>query len=159
MTVDDGILFRPMEKEDLDRVLEIENTSFSDPWPREAFLEELKNPFAFQFVMVRNGRLAGYSMSWVVLDEGHLMNIAVAPDFRGLGLGRLLLKFTLEQIAARGARVVFLEVRITNQPALNLYRSAGFQALMTRKGYYSDGTDAVVMKKEVSHEDADVRKS
>jgi len=90
--------------------------------------------------------LAGYAGLWLVVDEAHITTIAVRPEFRGAGLGELLLASMVEAALDISARWVTLEVRVTNTPAQSLYRKYGFHDAGVRKGYYSDNNeDALIM--------------
>lgn len=145
-----GATLREMRREDLTAVLEIERRSFARPWSRPFFEKELATPCARLTVAVEEGPLrdtiVGYTCSWRVTDEVHLLDFAVHPERRGLGLGRTLLQSLVEQARAGRARVVFLEVRAGNVVARRLYRQLGFHDLGIRRGYYGPGQDAVVME-------------
>lgn len=139
-----------MAQEDLDPVAEIEAQSFPNPWPREALAHELlRNPFCSSFVAERDGAVAGYAFLWVIFEEAHLVNIAVAPAHRGLGLGEALLVHTLRHSRAQGAEAIHLEVRETNGPAIALYRKYGFRILGRADRYYTDGTPAIFMEADL----------
>ncbi len=141
---------RAMRRDDLAAVLEIERRSFAQPWSRPFFEKELTTPFARPTVAVEDGPvraiIVGYTCSWRVTDEVHLLNVAVHPERRGLGLGRALVEAVIEQATTGRARVVFLEVRAGNVVARRLYRRLGFHDLGIRRGYYGPGQDAVVME-------------
>lgn len=97
---------------------------------------------------VRPDPLAGYSDYWLVYDEVHLLNIAVHPDFRRRGIGRLMVERVLEAGRQIHGRQVILEVRRSNQAARKMYDGLGFEMVGVRKGYYHDsGEDALVMVK------------
>lgn len=138
-----------MQEKDLDQVLEIERLSFPTPWSRHSFISELRdNEFAHYFVCRVDGRVAGYAGMWVILDEAHITNVAVHPDYRGKGLGHLLLAELMRQSLLRGADRITLEVRKSNLAAQRIYEHMGFRATGIRKGYYTDtGEDAVIMWK------------
>lgn len=92
----------------------------------------------------------GFALVWLVADETHLLDLAVAPEARRQGVARLLLETVVVSTRASGSRVVLLEVRATNEPALALYHSAGFVESGVRRGYYSDkDEDAVLMRLEL----------
>ena len=137
-----------MSAEDLDDVMAIEVKSFPQPWTRELLERELTNPVSFPFVKKATFRgselLAGYIVFWVVYGEGHILNIATAPELKRLGIAGSLLSFALDFMAERGVVTVSLEVRRSNTPAISLYESFGFIETYVRKLYYGD-EDAVVM--------------
>ncbi|BDV43224.1 ribosomal-protein-alanine acetyltransferase [Geotalea uraniireducens] len=136
----------PMSYQDLDEVIAIEAESFSRPWNRDHFAAELQSPHSFPLA-ARNadGRIAGYICPMLVHDEGEILDVAVAPGYRGQGIGRQLLQRALGDLRQRGAAVVMLEVRISNMPAIELYRRAGFSESGSRKRYYENGEDALLM--------------
>lgn len=146
---DPGALARveEMRVQDLDQVLLIERGSYLTPWSRRAFISELtENAYALYLVARRGSRVVGYIGMWQVVDEGHITNVAVHPDERGKGYGRLLMEAAMQAAAERGSVRVTLEVRVSNLVAKNLYTSLGFHQVGVRRGYYSDnGEDAYVM--------------
>ena len=144
------IELRTMLREDLPAVLDIERRSFAQPWSRAFFDKELATPFARLVVAVEEGGLrpliVGYTCRWRVTDEVHLLNVAVHPERRGRGVGRLLLEGVIAEAESCGARVIFLEVRAGNVEGRRFYRSLGFRDLGVRRAYYGPGQDAIVME-------------
>jgi [ribosomal protein S18]-alanine N-acetyltransferase len=138
---------RFMTVDDLDAVMEIEHRSFSIPWTREAFYNEIEQNHLSTYLVVEDGEsIAGYCGVWLVVDEAHITNVAVLPDYRGKGLGEALMKRIMEVAKEVGARVMTLEVRVSNEAAKGLYRKMGFQDGGIRRRYYSDNQeDALVM--------------
>lgn len=138
-----------MHEKDLEQVLEIEKLSFPTPWSRNSFLSELReNEFAHYFVCRVDGRVMGYAGMWIILDEAHITNVAVHPQYRGKGFGHLLLAELMRQSLLRGSDRITLEVRKSNQAAQRVYEHMGFRATGVRKGYYTDtGEDAIIMWK------------
>lgn len=145
-----GIRVEPMTAQDLDRVLEIEALSYSTPWSRRAFVSEVTdNSYAYYFVARRDGVIVGYVGMWVILDEAHITNIAVAPECRRLGIGQTMLETMFERAKEHGATRMTLEVRVSNLGARALYRKLGFADRGLRKGYYTDSNeDAIIMWKD-----------
>jgi len=141
------INFRPMTLADLDGVLVIEKASFTLPWSREAFYNELvHNRYAKYVVMEHDGRLVGYCGMWVVVDEAHITNVAVLPEYRGKKLGEALMRKMMDMAKQLGAVTMTLEVRVSNEVAQSLYRKLGFLNGGVRKRYYPDNQeDALVM--------------
>jgi len=134
----------------LDEVHAIECQVFPDPWPRRSFAEELaKSPPPYARVARRNGRVVGYLFAWFVLDEVHLGNLAVHPDYRRQGVGRALLQGLMERSRRRGASFITLEVRAQNAAAIALYSAYGFRQVAVRKGYYAGREDALIMEREL----------
>lgn len=136
-----------MKLKDIDAVLKIEHESFATPWSREAFFNELtNNQFAMYIVLEEEEKVIGYCGVWVVVDEGHITNIALLPEYRGKRLGEALLTKVMETAKKMGAKKMTLEVRVTNKVAQSLYRKLGFQDGGIRKNYYTDNQeDALVM--------------
>lgn len=139
--------FRQLTIADIEDIYEIERASFSSPWTKEAFLHELtENPYATYLGVELDGRLVGYGGYWLIIDEAHITNIAILPDYRGKKLGEALLRNMLDLIIEQGGIQVSLEVRISNTIAQNLYRKLGFEQSAIRKGYYTDNNeDAIIM--------------
>lgn len=143
----DSFVFRYMKEEDIDQILEVEQASFTTPWSREAFYNEIyNNKFAVYLVLEEDEKIIGYCGAWIVIDEAHVTNVAVLPEYRGKKLGEALLRKMMTVAMDRGARSMTLEVRVTNHVAQSLYRKLGFQNGGIRKNYYSDNQeDALVM--------------
>ncbi|WP_409296573.1 ribosomal protein S18-alanine N-acetyltransferase [Peribacillus sp. SCS-26] len=139
--------YRRMIPEDIEQVLAVEHQSFTLPWSREAFENELmNNKYALYLVLEDEGRVIGYCGTWLVLDEAHITNIAILPEYRGRSLGEALLIKMMQTVMEMGAISITLEVRVSNMPAQSLYRKLGFQNGGIRKRYYTDNyEDALVM--------------
>lgn len=142
---------RMMREEDLDSVLEVEQASFTSPWSRESLRYEMSsNTFATYLVITVDERVVGYVGTWLILDEGHITNVAIHPDYRRQGLASDLLEALITLVHQKGCRRITLEVRESNMSAQKLYVSLGFEPFGVRKGYYSDnGEDAVIMWLEI----------
>ncbi len=150
-----------MVEEDLEGVLSIEEASFPHPWTREQFLEELRRQDLSRCVVAvlpadgppglspGKEKVIGFLVAWLVADELHINNLAVAPGFRRSGAASGLLEHVLDQGREEGARWCQLEVSAGNTGAQALYGRFGFQVRGSRKGYYRNGEDAVVMAKEL----------
>ena len=153
----------PMKQADVATVATIERAIFTLPWSSGAFGYELRaNPLSHYYVartrMVKsrspNGQetdpsIVGYGGFWMMMDEAHICTLGVHPDWRQRGVGELLLATMIEAADGLGAHVVTLEVRVSNQPAQNLYTKYGFTQVGVRKGYYSDNNeDAYIMTTE-----------
>ena len=138
---------RLLDRRDLDAVLAIESASFTLPWTKEMMAAEFEKDYAFFIGSFKGDILAGFCLSWVLFDEGHIADFAVHPRFRRKGVGGGLLDAALEEMAKRGGRNIWLEVRLGNRVAQALYRSRGFVPAGLRKNYYTDnGEDALVMQ-------------
>jgi ribosomal-protein-alanine acetyltransferase len=127
------------EIDDIDQVMVIEHEAFTIPWSRDAFYNELiQNQFAVYLVLEDEGMVIGYCGVWIVIDEAHITNIALLPEYRGRKLGEALLRKIIEVAIERGAKTMTLEVRMSNMIAQSLYRKLGFQGGAIRKRYYTD---------------------
>ncbi len=134
--------------EDLDGVLAVEDASFTNPWTREMYQWELKNPERCRIYVVRSPSqpVVGFCSFWLIFDEMHINNVAVLPPYRGRGVGALLLTHVMTEAARAGARRATLEVRASNLPAQRLYEKYGFRPAGIRRRYYSDNNeDAIIM--------------
>lgn len=148
------VSIRPLRREDLAAVAEIEEATFSAPWSEAMFREELAAPGRTWFAAERDRALVGYAGVWVLDDEAHLMNLAVREDVRRRGVGRLLLAEARRTALHAGATRMTLEVRTGNAPAIGLYEACGLTGVGVRHGYYADsGEDALIMWGELSDED------
>lgn len=141
------IQIRPMVLADIDGVVTVEQQAFTTPWSREAFISEIKdNELALYAVMTDGEAIKGYGGMWRILDEGHITNIALLPECRGLGLGTKLLNHLICMAKEKQIHALTLEVRPSNEAALGLYEKMGFVIKGTRKRYYTDnGEDAHIM--------------
>lgn len=139
------IKIRKMVKEDVRIIHEIETLCFPDPWSEESLLAEVngKNPSCYLVGEV-DGSVVGYAGLWRILDEGHITNVAVHPDYRKRHIGELLVANLLKENLESGIRAFTLEVRVSNEAALRLYRKFGFEVAGRRKNYYKT-EDAFVM--------------
>jgi len=143
------INIRQMRRADIPAVSEIESLSFPNPWPRSAFLEELKKRgFAFYWVIEFQHSFAGYAGYWRIGNEAHLVNFAIHPSFRRKGLGEKLLKFILQRIQDQRLNTVTLEVRQSNLAACRLYEKLGFKKVAILPHYYIN-EDAIVYWKKL----------
>jgi ribosomal-protein-alanine N-acetyltransferase len=138
---------RYMVEDDIDDVLMVETDSFTVPWTRVAFTNELfHNKHAHYLVIEYNDEIVGYCGLWVIIDEAQITNIAIHTRYRGLKLGKELLTHVIELARTLGVINLSLEVRVSNKVAQNLYRKMRFKSGGTRKNYYIDNQeDALVM--------------
>lgn len=142
-----GISIDALREEDIPKAAEIERLSFSTPWSETLFFNELKNPRCVALAARKERLLVGYACGGLIIDEGHIHNLAVSPDFRGKGIAAALVKELVSLLGEQGARFIFLEVRDSNEAAKSLYRAFGFEVIGTRKDYYVSPVEhAVVMR-------------
>ncbi len=136
---------RLLDENDLPDILRIEIASFPSPWSEALFRNELDNPSSTIYGLFNGGKLCGYSVGSTVLDELHILTIAVANENRRQGVGESLLRHNLDSAKKQGVVTVFLEVRAGNIPARALYEKLGFRYVGGRRGYYSNnGEDAAL---------------
>ncbi|WUR15250.1 ribosomal protein S18-alanine N-acetyltransferase [[Empedobacter] haloabium] len=144
------LVYEPMQVTDLADVVAVEQSVYPHPWTRTNFADSLKN--GYQAWVLRNParELLGYFLVMGVVDEAHLLNVAVAAPWQGQGLGRFLLNQSAACARGLGMESMLLEVRPSNVRALEIYRRYGFTEIGRRKGYYpaANGTreDAIVMR-------------
>ncbi|MDD4169003.1 MAG: ribosomal protein S18-alanine N-acetyltransferase [Desulfotomaculaceae bacterium] len=142
------VTFCEMCSNHLDRVVEIERSSYAAPWSRQVFFSEIRNEFAHYIVAMSDEQVVGYSGMWLILDDAQITNIAVHPCYRLNNVGRLLMLEMIKRAVLMGITRMTLEVRPSNLVARHLYTSMGFVEKGVRKRYYSDNNeDAIIMWK------------
>lgn len=141
------ISVRSMTAADVDSVLIIETRSFTLPWSRNAFeIEIADNDLAHYLVAQVADKIVAYAGMWMIIDESHVTNVAVLPEYRGQGIGKLIMASLIVYAEKQGAKRMTLEVRASNEVAKDLYRQFGFVAAGLRKNYYTDSNeDAIIM--------------
>ena len=132
----------------LDDIISIEKRSFKNPWTKEMFLSSANNKLVSFKIVFEDGVLAGYCLYWTVCGETEILSIAVDAVFRRRSLAKNMLAFMEEDSRRSGSEIVFLDVRESNIPAINLYLSFGFEKIGLRKKYYTD-EDAIVLRKNI----------
>ncbi|MEW8626624.1 MAG: ribosomal protein S18-alanine N-acetyltransferase [Candidatus Thiodiazotropha sp.] len=132
---------RPMQEEDLTQVFALEVEVYPFPWTEGIFQDCLRVGYSC-WVVTMDDLVIGYGVMSVVIDEAHILNICVAPKWQRRGLGEKLLRRLLKVAGQHGAETVFLEVRVSNQAALQLYEKIGFVEVGMRKAYYPDHNDS-----------------
>ena len=133
------------EIEDLGAIMALEKSCFKDPWSEGMMRGELEYKNTLFFVLKEESELLGFAALRCILDEGHVMNIAVSEKERGKGYGKILLKGLISAARERGVFHITLEVRAGNEPAINLYKSFHFALEGIRPKYYADGENALIM--------------
>ena len=141
------------DETDLEGVLEVESESFTNPWTRAMYAWELQNRSVCHIYVARTREcpVAGFCAFWLVLEEIHINNVAVRPQFRGAGIGSALLHYVLAEAKELGARRATLEVRASNVAARRLYERLGFYVAATRRNYYTNPVeDALILWRDES---------
>lgn len=144
-----GVKVRQMVEEDLEEVIRIEQRSSNVPWKEAMFRGELeKNPYSTLWVVLNDSGfgIIAYVCFWIILEDLHILNIAVCPEERGKGLGKELIRTVLRHANQQGIREASLEVRNSNLTARKLYERLGFRAVGVRPGYYRNPLeDGIIM--------------
>ena len=139
---------RPATEDDLPAILEIENSVYPIPWTAEQFKAEIEKPFANVLVLTDDDTdqiVAGYVVFWMMFDECHILNVAVHPKWRGLGIGGKLTRIAVDFALKKELKRVFLEVRKSNEAAVKLYQKVGFFIDHIKPRFYDNGEDAYFM--------------
>lgn len=143
-----------MEERDLPAVMEIENLCFVAPWSKENFLNEMDNQYANLWVIELSAegtakQVVGFSDYWQTFDSATICQIAVHPGIRRRQLGSALMDEIINDCYAKRVQNLTLEVRKSNQIAINFYKKHGFKETLVKEKYYSNGEDAIYMMRGV----------
>jgi ribosomal-protein-alanine N-acetyltransferase len=141
------LVIRKMTLDDVPAVLDLDQRSFSLPWPERSFRFELTdNPASRCWVAELDEKVVGMIVVWLIVEEAHVATIATHPDFRRKGIAKRLLSHALQKLMEQGARSSFLEVRESNLAAQAMYRKFGYEETGRRRRYYKDNDeDAILM--------------
>ncbi len=138
--------------DDLERIEAVERAAYpapAVPWSREAIASELVKPFSHFFVVTddeTDNIIIAYLVAWLLPPDTHLLNLAVSPEWRGLGYAKKLVRKLIDVSLKAKCERIFLEVRKSNQSAIDLYQSLGFYIEHTRPQFYENGEDAYFMQ-------------
>jgi len=144
------MLIRGINHDDIDQIIEIERICFSMPWSKASYEKELENKLAYYQCAEESGELLGYMGMWRILNECHITNVAVLPQYRKMGVATKLINKMIEICKCSEITQMTLEVRETNIPAINLYKKFGFLVAGKRPRYYQAPTeDAIIMWKKI----------
>lgn len=148
-----GRYIRRARPTDIPEIMAIERECFVEPWDEEVFVQTVEwTPFSF-FVAMADGKIRGFVVGCLENTGsavyGHVSNLGVTADYRGKGLGRLLVSRLERQFVLDGAEGVLLEVRVSNTDAQEFYRKLGYREAFLLSGYYSNGEDALVMMRDL----------
>lgn len=143
------IVFTEMKAEHVSQVAQLEKTCFADPWSEMSIASELQSIWSYWVVAQDGEQVVGYVGSQSSVDESDIMNIAVHPDWRRQGIAEKLIDHLVQELKKRGSHALMLEVRVSNDPAIALYKKIGFQQVGLRKNYYRNPReDALILRKE-----------
>lgn len=142
------VTIKKMTPEDIDEVMQIEASAYGDHhWSKSSFMSEITNDLAYYYTLHNEeGLIVGYAGCWHILEEAHITTIAIHPDYRKRKYAQSLLYKVIKDCYADKIKYITLEVRVSNEPAINLYTKYGFSSFGSRKGYYQDNNeDALIM--------------
>ena len=141
---------REMAHNDIDDILQIEELCYgAHHWSKESFIMELNNPISTYRCIEIDKKCVGYMGIWKIVDEAHVTNLSVHPDFQNKKLAHRLLLASIDECYKEKIKYITLEVRVTNERAIHLYEKFGFKSLGVRKKYYQDNNeDALIMWSE-----------
>ena len=140
---------REWTKEDIDVLAQMEQRCFKDPWSKEMLEDTLRYPIYSCFLAEEGGQVCGYCCLITVCEDAEVGNIAVDFPFRGRGIAKALMEKMHTCAKEKGATQCFLEVRVSNENAIALYKKFGYEPYGIRAKYYEDGEDALAMKREL----------
>ncbi|WMJ76710.1 MULTISPECIES: ribosomal protein S18-alanine N-acetyltransferase [unclassified Sedimentibacter] len=144
------VVIRGMRSDDLNQITQIEKMCFSLPWSRASLEKELVNELAYYQCAEEDDKIVGYMGMWRILDECHITNVAILPEYRNRGIAGMLISKMVEICRCSEISSMTLEVRETNIPAINLYEKFGFVSVGKRPRYYSKPIeDAIIMWKKL----------
>jgi len=140
------LIVRDMQESDLPSVLAIEQISFSNPLTSQAFLDQMYGKHALSKVALYEEKVAGYICAHYLLHEARILNLAVHPDLRRLGIATILTGEVEAELRKRGCVFAYLKVRASDAGAIRFYELSGFRVVEVRKKYYEDPEeDALLM--------------
>ena len=140
----EGLVIREANEFDVAEIARIEALSFSTPWSQEMILSEMREPLATFYIATISGSIVGYYGFLHILDELHILNVAVDPTFRGKKVGTALIEHLINSARKLSVRAITLEVRESNAPAIGLYEKHGFVSVGIRPHYYTDKENALI---------------
>lgn len=131
-----------MNINDLDEITELEKELFKlDAWKKQEYENELNNPVSKLFVEKENDEIVAYGGLWYLYEDADITTIGVNSKYQGQGYGQKMLDYMLDFALKNGVHNVHLEVRVSNQKAINLYKKNGFEVIRIRKSYYEDNNE------------------
>ena len=144
------MIVREMTKEDLEEVVNIESSLYKDKWNKEAYLRDLENEIAYNFVLEHVGVILGYYGFWLMFDNIDITKVSIRKELQGKGLSKILMEDMFNRISNSDINTITLEVRFCYKVAIALYEKYGFKKISVREKYYENVEDAYVMQKEVN---------
>ena len=149
--------FKALSADNLDEIVAIERNSSKSPWPAEHFRSSLENSTNLSYALMHREELIGYGVASMALDSADILNIAIDSRYQRQGHATNLLSHLVGELGKRGAKEIFLEVRVSNKGAIAFYNSQGFKQISLRKNYYmknsndrTDREDGIIMRLEIT---------
>ena len=141
-------LIRPMERKDIDAIVEGEKKIFGDTLGYDYLLSELEiNPFSQYLVLEISGKVAGYIGLWIA-DNMQILNFYVDKEYQNMGYGSMMMEFVVKVCEKSHITSLTLEVRESNEKAIRLYKKFGLEEVAVRKNYYNNGENALLMERK-----------
>ena len=130
----------------IEEIYDIEKRCFSDAWSRQSFIDEIDNENSVFIVVKKEDKIVAYSGFWYIVDDAQIMNVAVDIAYKGMKISHILMKEMIQRARDKNMATMSLEVRVSNELAINLYKGYGFEIVGVRKQYYQDNKeDAYIM--------------
>ena len=148
------MLIREMKVEDLPRIIELEHQLFTSVWKEEDFIYEIEeNQFSHNFVLEDNDFIIGYGGVYIMYENSEITTLGVDSSYQRHGYGKILLEHMILLAKQKECEIMSLEVRVSNEKAIGLYKKLGFEQAGIRKNYYEDNhEDAYLMIKRLEGE-------
>lgn len=137
-----NVILKKMEKEDIEGVYNVGKLSLKESWSLDSIEKELSNKFATYIICKINNEVIGFAGAWIIACEGQITNVAVHPNFRGQGISKKLMETLLLDLEKNNCKDITLEVRESNEIAINLYKQFGFISEGLRKNFYENPKEA-----------------
>ena len=142
------MIIRSMTINDLEEIVNIEKDLYKTPWNEKQYRYELEeNEFSYVFILEHNDVIVGYYGFWVMFEECDITKVSIRKEFQGMKLSNILMEDCFSRVKALGCNKINLEVRTTNESAINLYKKHGFEDVIVRKNYYGKNEDALILSK------------
>lgn len=142
------IEIKKFDSSHLDGVYKVETECFDIAWSKKSLEEQISNPNAVYFVLIEDNEVCGYGGMWHILDEGDITNIGILPEKRRKGYGGMLLSKLISYMKENNLKSLNLEVRVSNEAAISLYKKHGFYEVGLRKKYYQGREDALLLRRD-----------
>lgn len=147
---DDVKVVKVEDVRDFNEIMEIEEKAFAYPYPIDLFIFDFEHhPYSEYYKLMLDDQIIGYCGLWIIFEDVQITTISVHPDYQGKGYGDKMMEFIINYVKELGCRNITLEVRVSNNKAINFYKKHQFEIVGLRKQYYEDGEDAYLMKRDL----------